>query len=683
MRTPPHPKFLLLPARRFSIHLHLLSGTTEIITGICAFFVDEPRVPSMVVGIVAITHVATALYQTPIVFGSKAVMIPAYLVAEGLHLYFAIRLIIEPESLTWLLNTFLVLHIYVWCRVFYSVFAVFDVLSEHRYTIAIMFSGLLIIPAVVGSIGNLAALVIILIYNLLYVLIMKPDEVQMYKWVVENHRETLQAFRSRTANLLTMGAVQASTIAASGGSLATPTPGLTASGTTKEGVFFSGSDHTVQTADGFRIAVPTTPGIAKAIGKKGTGAGEAGDKDPIPALQLASLVNAIGNQNAMETMTDRQRARAIFRVLDRDGNGRVTMAELTNFFTLCGMEEADMGSDGTGRDLLALFSDASEITFEQFHAWYCDGYNGRLFSQQISAAAETDEGKARIVFDLLDADKSGFLEHGELVYLLSNWGMPTSEASQFLRTFTHATGKVNFGDFFVRMKPLWQYAFKMIASDAERAARRQKTDKALREYSRRLKAMRASLKMTGGRSAGTHHGASKLAAVNAEFDQEYDTTTNNNNNNSNKLSRQTRGGRAAAAGSNSAPQPVGSGVHGRGSDTDRPLLLGSEESIPSALRLSPVPPRRSQPHTATVEMEMVPREINESSAEHQPASTSATTTSTSERGPDSPVSPDGPNKKTPKSAMRSSAVPSSTSAPAPRAVSIFLPEFDEIPDTTI
>lgn len=190
--TPPHPKFLMLPKRKLSIRTHLISGTIEVVFGVIAFFSSNPEIPAMIMALSAIIgHITSSFYQTPIVFGSKSAMVPGYLFFISLHLYSAIHLLLEPDSNFWLINTFLVLSTYVWCRVFYFVFTVLGIFRDNLYSASILSAGVLILPSVLGASGNLFFILFILVYNVLYKLIMKPTAAEWISWTRENERQTL------------------------------------------------------------------------------------------------------------------------------------------------------------------------------------------------------------------------------------------------------------------------------------------------------------------------------------------------------------------------------------------------------------------------------------------------------------------------------------------------------------
>lgn len=190
--TPPHPKFLMLPKRKLSIRTHVISGSIEVVFGVIAFFSSHPEIPAMIMALSAIIgHVTSSFYQTPIVFGSKSAMIPGYLFFVSLHLYTAVHLLLEPSSDFWLINTFLVLSTYVWCRVFYFIFTVFGLFKDNLYSASILAAGVLILPSVLGAAGNLLFILFVLGYNALYKLIMNPTPAEWMSWTKESQRQTL------------------------------------------------------------------------------------------------------------------------------------------------------------------------------------------------------------------------------------------------------------------------------------------------------------------------------------------------------------------------------------------------------------------------------------------------------------------------------------------------------------
>jgi Ca2+-binding EF-hand superfamily protein len=155
--VPAHPKFLILGFRRAVLRVHVWSGTLEFTAGIVALATFPNPSAALIMALAAlIGHVPSALIQTAIVFGSRAIMRPAYVACIALHGFSAVMLLRFPESQFWLVSTFLVFNIYVWCRVYYFLFDKFGFFTDSKYTVAIVLAGLTTAPAVIGPAALLA-----------------------------------------------------------------------------------------------------------------------------------------------------------------------------------------------------------------------------------------------------------------------------------------------------------------------------------------------------------------------------------------------------------------------------------------------------------------------------------------------------------------------------------------------
>jgi len=166
--VPPHPKFLMLPGRRWTLRVHIVSGTVELVAGLWAAFGHSPKAALVQAAAGLFFHVPSALLQTPIVFGSKALMTPAYLLCIGMHAFCAATLLTRPDSTYWAVQTFLVFNIYVWCRVYFYAFDWARLFQNAKYTVAILAAGGTMVPAAFGPTGFLFMALFILAYLLLY-----------------------------------------------------------------------------------------------------------------------------------------------------------------------------------------------------------------------------------------------------------------------------------------------------------------------------------------------------------------------------------------------------------------------------------------------------------------------------------------------------------------------------------
>jgi Ca2+-binding EF-hand superfamily protein len=153
---PAHPKFTMLPRRRAVLLAHILSGSVELVAGLVAFVQPGHRLAGGVMAATALlVHVPSALAQTPIVFGSRALMVPAYLLCIAMHAACAVRLALDPASHGWATNTFLVFNVYAWVRVYFLAFERLELFRANQYTLAVLAAGSTLVPAVFGPLAFL------------------------------------------------------------------------------------------------------------------------------------------------------------------------------------------------------------------------------------------------------------------------------------------------------------------------------------------------------------------------------------------------------------------------------------------------------------------------------------------------------------------------------------------------
>lgn len=188
---PPHPKFLIIPFRRWTIRLHIWSGTIELISGVLACFFFSPKAALFQALAGLFFHVPTALIQVPIVFGSKAIMVPSYLLCIFIHAYCAFNLLLNPTSHSWAICTFLIFNVYVWCRFYYYFFDRLKLMGDQKYTASILFAGLTIIPSLFGPLSMILLVAYISLYFfLVWLLIIRTPE-EFNSFVHERGRDSI------------------------------------------------------------------------------------------------------------------------------------------------------------------------------------------------------------------------------------------------------------------------------------------------------------------------------------------------------------------------------------------------------------------------------------------------------------------------------------------------------------
>ena len=169
--TAPHPKFLMRAPRNLSIRMHVLSGTVEILAWSLSWFwgVDSNmgvRTTLTQIQVVAsFVHAGTAAYQTPIVFGTQAVMVPAYVLCVAAKIWCGVDLWLNTACLRKSVRLYNVLSIYTWCRVFIGLFGRTLMFQDSLYSVSILFAGAVCLPSLgVGAMG--AAFLAIAIYQI-------------------------------------------------------------------------------------------------------------------------------------------------------------------------------------------------------------------------------------------------------------------------------------------------------------------------------------------------------------------------------------------------------------------------------------------------------------------------------------------------------------------------------------
>ena len=164
LSIPPHPKHLLLTKRKICLRLHVFFGTVEILFFLLAWFVPMPRhgldLLVHINMIASFIHILTSLYQFPLVFGIRAIMLPAYFLCIFGKALCLVDLYLHPYCALKFLRLYNIHSVYTWVRVFTYIFWRFHILEQNAYTVAVLLAGFTCYPSG-GIVVNIANVVLI------------------------------------------------------------------------------------------------------------------------------------------------------------------------------------------------------------------------------------------------------------------------------------------------------------------------------------------------------------------------------------------------------------------------------------------------------------------------------------------------------------------------------------------
>lgn len=386
---PAHPKFLVRPWRRFLLRVHILSGTVELFAGLAACFLGYPGA-AIVMAVAALGfHVPSALLQLPIVFGSRAIMEPAYLLCIVTHGFCAAMLLVHPDSHTWAVRTFLVFNIYVWCRVYYYLFDLLRLFRPMKYSAAILAAGFTVLPAALGPTGIFACIGFIGLYVTLHRILVFRGAQDYEDFTRERARDTALP----AATLERLDALLERTAASEQGSAEW------------FGHLDSGGRGELDRETLLRAiapwGLPTVSASAFADRLRAEG--------PVNIGRFRETIWSIGaiRQHALRTLalerarTDRERAELVFVVLDLDRDGFLGREELDWLLSEWGLPPTETGhylkraANPAGQISLAAFIAHLEPVWRFVFDEILRGSFSRQHNEMIGRGATTAVGTLR------------------------------------------------------------------------------------------------------------------------------------------------------------------------------------------------------------------------------------------------------------------------------------------------
>ncbi|KAF9572127.1 hypothetical protein EC968_010213 [Mortierella alpina] len=277
--TPFHPKFYVKTTRRRMLRLHIASGCLEILACVAAFYAEDPTYYAYAAAaFAAIAHVPSTFYQIPTVLGIKAFLVPSLNMVTALHGYFAFNLVMNPTSFYYLQSTYMTVHIYAWSRVFFALYYRLKLFEGHRFSAAMLTSGMLLVPTVLGLRGNVILLSVVVASD---IFLRYTNNAEFWvSWTTEHPRE-LSASPEKKVIL-----------------------------------------EALITAAEVSNAIPL-------LAKQG------------PKERYAHICATVMTAN-IRNLSPREKARAVFRAIDTNQDNELSTAEFRDFLLTCGISQSEM-----------------------------------------------------------------------------------------------------------------------------------------------------------------------------------------------------------------------------------------------------------------------------------------------------------------------------------------------------
>ena len=366
--TPPHPKFLMMPGRKFSIRAHALGGGVESILGITALFTGSATL-AVLTGVFALAlHVPASYYQTQGTFGMKGISVPLYYAIVTIHGYCAAMLVItQGNEVVWLERTYVALMAYAYFRIFYTILLQLRLFAGSQYTLSHIMAGSVLMPVIFGPSGNFFLFAGPLVYLALIKFVYRPNE-EEWKYLFEEK----ERFSLLDGNLRKQW------------------------------------------------------------------------------LQL--------NIQAKEGSTVDELAKMAFDKLDKDKSGLLDRSEIEELLVTWG------ASQRLRESFFHHYGKTQKIGFGSFVSTFWQGE--RSISKLLVNAPSDSRSQAKIVFDHIDIDKTGFLELAEIEMLLLEWGMDEYEARRYIKRFAGSDSRIDFEEFLNSMQPIWRFGFESLKQGA-------------------------------------------------------------------------------------------------------------------------------------------------------------------------------------------------------------------------
>jgi len=172
--------------------------------------------------------------------------------------------------------------------------------------------------------------------------------------------------------------------------------------------------------------------------------------DSVNTWKASLAADASANISADEKM-----ARGVFDKYDTDKSGKLGVNEINTMVKSLGvsavtatkiLESADVNNNGS-------------VEFDEFYrfVWNAGAAKDRLVKPAGKDVPSSERDQAKLVFDMLDIDQSGYIDVAELQMLLTQWGMPEDEAEKYLSKYVVNKRQITLDTFHKNLKPIWSF----------------------------------------------------------------------------------------------------------------------------------------------------------------------------------------------------------------------------------
>jgi Ca2+-binding EF-hand superfamily protein len=164
------------------------------------------------------------------------------------------------------------------------------------------------------------------------------------------------------------------------------------------------------------------------------------------------------NIQAKEGATADELAKLAFEKLDTNKSGELDRTEIEKLLTTWG------ASQRLRESFFYHFGETSKIGFGSFVSTFWQGE--RAISKLLVDSPSDSHNQAKIVFNHIDVDKTGYLEYAEIEMLLLEWGMDDYEARRYIKKFAGSDSKLDLKEFEHSMQPIWRFGYESLKQGA-------------------------------------------------------------------------------------------------------------------------------------------------------------------------------------------------------------------------